>query len=482
MKRLLSCTLLLLWGCSSGGGQTSPGAAPTNTGDIAVPAGYRIDLIADGLTFPTGIAFDEQGTAFVVESGYSYGEVFTTPRVIQIDPNGEKKTLYEGENPPWNGITYGAGKLYIAEGSQLAPGRIIEVDKNNGAVRDVVVGLPSLGDHHTDGPLYSPDGYLYWGQGTATNAGVVGEDNAQFGWLHRFPDFHDTPCEDITLEGHNFESDNPLAERQGERALTGAFLPFGTSSTPGQVIKGQLPCNGAVLRVRVNEVPRTNAPVYSPIELVAWGFRNPYGLAFGPDGGLFITENGFDERGARHIFGAGDILWRVEQGRWYGWPDYSGGRPVDVRRFKPPLRGAERKLLRDRGTELPQPAAFLAVHSSSNGFDFSRSEAFGHVGEAFVAQFGDTAPSVGNVTGPVGFKVVRVDVNTGVSEDFATNHGDKNGPASLLNSGGLERPIAARFSPDGSALYVVDFGVLTTDGSAANPVGNTGRVWRISHE
>jgi glucose/arabinose dehydrogenase len=481
MNRLSCCTLALLLGCSGGGGQTNPDRPGANSGDIAVPTGYRIDLIAEGLNFPTGIAFDEQGAAYVVESGYSYGEVFTTPRVVRVDPNGEKRTVYQGQNPPWNGITYGAGKLYIAEGSQEARGKIIEVDAFTGAVRDVVVDLPSLGDHHTDGPLYSPDGYLYWGQGTATNSGVVGEDNAQFGWLHRFPDFHDTPCEDVVLEGHNFQSDNPLAENKSDQALTGAFLPFGTPSTPGQVIKGAVPCNGAILRVRVSEVPRSSAPVYSPIEVYAWGFRNPYGLAMGLDGAIYVTENGFDQRGSREIFGAGDILWRVEQGRWYGWPDYSGGRPVDVRRFKPPFKNAAMKVLQDRGVEIPQPAAFLAVHSSSNGFDFSRSEAFGHVGEAFVAQFGDLAPSVGSVAGPVGFKVLRVNVDNGVSEDFATNHGDKNGPASALNNGGLERPIAARFTPDGSQLYVVDFGVLTTEGGA-KPQQNTGRLWRISHE
>ena len=42
-------------------------------------------------------------------------------------------------------------------------------------------------------------------------------------------------------------------------------------------------------------------------------------------------------------------------------------------------------------------AAKLGVHSSSDGLDFSRSESFGHVGEAFVAQFGDMAPGAGKV-------------------------------------------------------------------------------------
>jgi hypothetical protein len=96
-----------------------------------------------------------------------------------------------------------------------------------------------------------------------------------------------------------------------------------------------------------------------------------------------------------------------------------------------------------------------------------------------VAQFGDQSPGTGKTLHPVGFKVVRVDVKQGVVHEFAANRGKKNGPASLLGHAGMERPVAARFHPDGSALYVVDFGVPTMDGSTAQPRQATGSVWRI---
>jgi hypothetical protein len=76
--------------------------------------------------------------------------------------------------------------------------------------------------------------------------------------------------------------------------------------------------------------------------------------------------------------------------------------------------------------------------------------------------------------------VVRVDVTTGVSHDFAVNRGDENGPASRLGSGGLERPIAARFDPRGEALYVVDFGVLRMEEAKSLPDKGTGVLWKIS--
>lgn len=471
MNRLLPLTLVLSLGCFSGGGQTDPDRRPSNTYDIALPSGYRIDLVSEGLDFPVGITFDEQGTPFIIEAGYSYGEVFTVPRIVELLPNGEQKVIYEGQNPPWNGATYAHGRFYIAEGSQLTFGRIIEVDRN-GQLREVVTGLPSLGDHHTDGPLVSPDGYLYWGQGTATNSAVVGEDNALMGWLKRFPEFHDIPCQDITLTGENYKSKNPLTEDKDDEVLTGAYLPFGTPSTPGQVVKGNLPCTGAVMRVRLDPDRLPEAPV-PPIELVAWGFRNPFGLAFGADNALYVTDNGFDERGSRKPFGTGDLLFRVDPGTWYGWPDFSGKRPLDTQRFDPPFSKAPKRLLQSTPGTPPEALAYFGVHSSSNGFDISKSDRFGHRGQAFVAQFGDMSPGVGNVLKPVGFKVVRVNMENGVIHDFAINGGRKNGPASYLETGGLERPVAARFSPDGSALYVVDFGVMTIEpGGACAPAGH----------
>jgi glucose/arabinose dehydrogenase len=129
----------------------------------------------------------------------------------------------------------------------------------------------------------------------------------------------------------------------------------------------------------------------------------------------------------------------------------------------------------------PRPAAVLDVHAAAGGLDFSRSDAFGHVGEAFVALFGDMAPGVGKVMAPVGFKVVRVDPRTGVIEEFATNRAGR-GPASKLGVAGLERPVACRFSPEGTALYVVDFGVLTSDEDGHRPRLGTGVLWRITRD
>ncbi len=295
---------------------------------------------------------------------------------------------------------------------------------------------------------------------------MVGVDNHDFGWLAEHPEFHDVPCEDITLAGRNFESSNPLPGKP-RRATTGAYVPFGTPTQPGQVVPGEVPCTGAVFRVS----PEGGVP-----ELVAWGLRNPFGLAFSSDGALFVTENGYDDRGSRPIWGTGDYLWRIEAGTWYGFPDYAGGVPIRV--FDPPGDPEPQALLTDMPGP-PRPVAHFGVHSSTNGIDFSRNPAFGYAGEAFVAQFGDMAPGVGKLIDPVGFRVVRVDVVTGVVRGFMENR-RSHGPASYGGGGGIERPIAVRFSPDGTALFVVDFGVLTMDADGPHPHPGTGVIWRVT--
>jgi glucose/arabinose dehydrogenase len=347
----------------------------------------------------------------------------------------------------------------------------------DGAITPIVEGLPGLGDHHTNGPVIK-DGYIYFGQGTATNAAVVGEDNASFGWLRRHPEFHDVPCRDVKLTGANFESANPLTADPGDKVTTGAYVKFGEPTRKDQVIAGQLPCSGAIMRV---------ALAGGPIELVAWGFRNPFGLAFAPDGSLYATDNGYDDRGSRAVFGAADVLWRVQNGAWYGWPDFSESRPIYEDRiwgdhYRVPGKDTPARLLAEPPGRPPEPSALFPVHASADGIDFSRSPEFGFVGQAFVALFGDQSPTVGKTVAPVGFKVVRVDVSTGVITDFAANRGKQGGPASKLRRGGFERPLAVRFDPRGRSLYVVDFGVLTVADEQTKPWPRTGAVWRITKQ
>ncbi|MCF6407856.1 PQQ-dependent sugar dehydrogenase [Chitinophaga filiformis] len=452
---------------SKGGGQTkAPPVRKIDVTDIVLPAGYRIELVAQGLTFPTAMTFDEKGSPYVIESGYSYGEVWTHPRLLRIDKGNLTPVATGEKNGPWTGVTWHNGQFYVSEGGQMSGGKILKISPE-GKITAIAEGLPGMADHHTNGPVIK-DNYIYFGVGTATNSGVVGPDNAEFGWLKRHPDLHDIPCGDIILTGANFESDNPLSGNTG-KAITGPYKAFNTAAKDNEVVKGTVPCTGAILRVPL---------AGGKPELVAWGLRNPYALALDQKERLFATENGADDRGSRPLWGCGDVLWEIKPGAWYGWPDYAEGKPVNY--FKAPGGPELHPVLKQQPGTVPKPVAVLAVHSSSNGLDFSRNSDFGFTGEAFIAQFGDMAPNVGKVLKPVGFKVVRVNTESGVVETFAVNKGRNNGPASRLGNGGLERPVSVKFSPDGKSLYIVDFGILKMIDGATIPQPNTGVIWKVS--
>jgi glucose/arabinose dehydrogenase len=464
---------------SRGGGQTEfSGERQVDPRDVAVPAGYRVEVVATGLNMPTAVTFDGDNRPYVTEAGYSYGEVFAVPRLLRIEQGGGTTPLATGDKQfaPWTGVQFHDGAFYVAEGGELGGGRISRIG-TNGAITPLVSDLPTRGDHHTNGPAISADGFIYFGVGTTTNSGLVGVDNYEYGWLKRDRQLHDIPPRDVKLAGVNITTENPLTPETSDKATTGAFVPFGTATQAGQVIEGRMPCNGAVLRIPL----KGGEP-----QLVAWGVRNPYGLALDADGRLLVIDNMYDVRGSRPVWGTGDLLRIIDtkaEPLWHGWPDFHGEHPLTWDdHFQPPGKPKPSFLLAEHPNEPPKPAAKLGVHAGAAGLDVARSDRFGHSGLAFVALFGDMSPKVGKVEEPVGYQVVRVDPSTGVIEAFAVNRGKQNGPASKLKGGGLERPVAARFDRTGDALYVVDFGAMTVDKNGVKPRPNTGVLWRIVKE
>ena len=79
---------------------------------------------------------------------------------------------------------------------------------------------------------------------------------------------------------------------------------------------------------------------------------------------------------------------------------------------------------------------------------------------------------------PVGFKVVRVDLDRAEIVDFAVNR--IQGPASKLPHDGFERPSHVAFGPD-DALYVTDFGEIdiAPEKAGIHVQAGTGSLWRI---
>jgi glucose/arabinose dehydrogenase len=434
-----------------------------NPAHIAVPSGYRVEVVAAGLNAPSALEITPDGQIYIGESGYggAYAatagyEGVTDGRILRLGRDGTLHVVAGEFRAPLAGFYHDAGGGLIVSHN----GAITAV--SSAGRRDLISGLPSLGDHKNNNVIAGPDGKVYFAQGTVTNTGIVGLDNWVL-WGRFFPGPRDVPCQDITLNGVNVTTADPRSLVPFQRVQTGAYSPLGHKTTRGQVIKGEIPCNGAIFRMN---------PDGSDLQLVAWGLRNPFDLRFGPDDRLYVTDNGPDTRGSRPMQGP-DLFHQIRPGAWYGWPDYWNGRPAT----ELTTSGREKpQMLLAKAPARPEKAfAALGQHVAAAGFDFAP-EAFGFGGQAFIAQWGTAFPATNQSPAIVGFDVVRLDPRTRKTEVFARNV--KAGPASLTGSGGFERPAVVRFGPDG-ALYVLDWGHLSVTRKGPYHVPYSGVLWRI---
>ncbi|HSD60505.1 MAG TPA: hypothetical protein VLC55_06590, partial [Burkholderiales bacterium] len=279
--------------------------------DVVVPEGYKIEVWAKDLNFPTDIAFvgDKRNfKAYVLESGtglpsrcnnnaivpgidkFALNNPFT-PDVLVFDMNGNKIAGPLGKPTPTGGglqpdgpaigLAFerglAGGRLFVTDSNQGirgAPGtgnntsRISTINPMTGVVTPFITGLPT-GDHPTEQVLVNGK-WIYWSQGSATNNGVTGHDNGGPTGANQ----HEIACQDITLSDNTWDS--------GDGDISSGYSPHGVARPGAQVraFEGATKagmCTGAILRARIDVSNPSNT-----IEPYSWGYRNPYGIRFAP--------------------------------------------------------------------------------------------------------------------------------------------------------------------------------------------------------
>jgi len=253
---------------------------------LDVMKGYEYDIKAKGLNGAKDISIDEEGNVLVAFEN----------EVRTIRSDGKENKILLNRNRNIQSIMYNKGNIFYISGNSLFQYNIkTEEDK------ELLSNLPNSGEYENSKLALNED-KIYISIGAATNSGVA-EDGKTY----------DLSPIKITLKGKNFDGDK-----------TGAFVEYGTKTSEGQVVKAAYPGNASIITYNINN---------NKSELFAWGIRNIKGWGFYSSGELFGIVGGMENRGLRPIKSDVDYIYNIKKGYWYGWPDYSGGDPVNSPRF-----------------------------------------------------------------------------------------------------------------------------------------------------
>lgn len=275
---------------------------------IDLPPGYRIEKVVDGLTYATSLTWDDQGRLYLVEAGGQFLEEPPPPRILRIEPGRATEVVNLGDKGIADsavGLIWHRGAFYLTHREPSDRTGAVSRVTLDGTVTRLFSGIvDSQSEHQVNGIGVGPDGRMYVASGPAANSGVVGLDLAPF--VTRSPDLRTTPCQDIVLTGRNFETPDFRTTDPGDKALTGAYVPFGMTTTPGQRIAGSNKCGGAILVFDPEDAEATLRPY-------AHGFRNVIGFAWDARGAMYAAVNGYDVRGSRPINDQFDAVYGNEK-------------------------------------------------------------------------------------------------------------------------------------------------------------------------
>jgi glucose/arabinose dehydrogenase len=330
------------------------GAAPL------VPQGFKVELLAEGLSGPRILRVAPNGDIFVAET--RAGRI----RVLRAD--GAKIAADEifagGLNRPFGIAFFPNGDtpqwVYVANSDSVVrfPYRAGDL-KASAKPETVVANLSHGSGHSTRDIVFTPDNQrMLVSVGSAGNVGE-GMGNPPGGleaWSRR----------------------QPLGASWGyetERAAVLAFVPDGKDR-----------------------------------KLYATGIRNCVGLAIQPQSGLpWCSTNERDGLGDDLV---PDYVTSVQEGAFYGWPWFYIGGNED------PRHAGARPELKDKVTI---PDVLVQSHSASLGMTFYQGNQFPaeYQGDAFAAEHGSW-----NRSKRTGYKVIRIRMKdgkpTGEYEDFVT--------------------------------------------------------------
>ncbi len=473
----------------------------TDLSAIKVPEGFKIEKVVGGLSFPTSITWDNQHNMYVVEAGGGFLPEPPPARILRIY-NGYIKEVVNltarGVIAPVVGLTYHKNNFYVTHRATDMSGAVSRITKDGSGITQILKGfLDGASEHPLNAIRMGPDGRMYLAVGPASNSAVVGPDLEPF--VARTPSLHTTSAKDLVLLGKNFKTaDFRTKDNLTDSVMTGAYVPFGVSTTPGQRIPGTNKPGGAIVSFDPDNAEGT-------LQTYAYGMRNVIGFAWGHNGDMYAAVNGYDVRGSRPVKDMYDATYKVTKGTWYGWPDFSAAlEPLNDPKFevKDELQaqvfingvpqGKNLGFLIDHrasGLTAPDRGLLLGVHTfhtSPSVPDVAPRSWGEYSGHLFIPEWGDLTPPTDPEISRVGYKIVRIDPSKKYVSPFIRNNVDLPGSEQGLAGKALERPFDVKFGPDG-AMYIVDYGQVKINPARTNQgrepyeyIAGTGVIWKVT--
>jgi len=264
---------------------------------------YRMNILKNNISWSVAYKNCKNSVAFDKdEKKNTYIAYDNHIKIIKED--GREETLIQSKELKIENMVFYNNKLYFISKTNL-----YEYNLENGNLKSILENIPCEGKY-IDRSLIIKDSKLLLSIGTATNSGVVSYDSNYL--VDKIP--YDRSSIDITLNGFNY----------GEKK-TGAFMPYGNSSEQGQRIRAENLANACIVEIDLNN---------NKSSLYASGIRNIKGWDLDSEGKLIGIVGGMENTGERPINRDFDYLYKIDKGKWYGWPDFSGGDPISSPRFK----------------------------------------------------------------------------------------------------------------------------------------------------
>nr|WP_207718219.1 PQQ-dependent sugar dehydrogenase [Clostridium saccharoperbutylacetonicum] len=272
-------------------------------GVFSVSSQYRMNTLGSNVSWSVAYKNCNGAEAFDKDENRNTYIAFDNSIKV-IKENGLEENLIQDKTLKIENMIFYNNKLYFISKSEL-----YSYDLNNKALKVLLDNIPCEGKY-LDRNLIIKNSNLLLSIGSATNSGIASYDS------NYSPDKipYDRSSMDIILNGINYGDEK-----------TGAFMPYGNSSQEGQKIKAQNLANASVYEINLNN----NKSV-----LYASGLRNITGWDFDDKGDLIGIIGGMENVGERSVAMDSDYLYKIDKGKWYGWPDFSGGDPINSPRFK----------------------------------------------------------------------------------------------------------------------------------------------------